>query len=195
MDADVSQLATLTGRVIDFLDIPPCPLIGLGFGGWVAADLATQDSNRLSELVLVSPWGVKPTVGEIADFVLFDLAEWAARGFHDQDYVCGPMRRRTSARTAAELGQRPRDGLGNRLEAGRTQPSASPMLAHSRCPDVGGLGRRRCHRPAGVRPRLGRRLCPTRNTVVIAKQATRSTSRPRSGWRATCRIYQFAPHD
>lgn len=88
----VTQLATLTGRVIEALDITNCTLVGLGFGGWVAADLATQGCERISELVLISPWGVKPSNGEIADYVLFDLAEWAARGFHNHEiYValCG----------------------------------------------------------------------------------------------------------
>ena len=81
---NVTQLASLTGHAIDALDLGPCPIVGLGFGGWVAADLATQaGAGRISELVLVSPWGVKPTSGEIADFVLFDLNEWASLGFHD----------------------------------------------------------------------------------------------------------------
>jgi pimeloyl-ACP methyl ester carboxylesterase len=90
---NVTQLATLTGHAIEALGLPACPLVGLGFGGWVAADLATQGFNHLvSELVLVSPWGVKPSVGEIADFVLFDLGRWASMGFHDAErYIaaCG----------------------------------------------------------------------------------------------------------
>jgi pimeloyl-ACP methyl ester carboxylesterase len=89
---NVTQLATLTLHGIKTLDLPPCPLIGLGFGGWVAADIATQDNSLVSELVLVSPWGVKPTNGEIADFVLYSLEEWASLGFHDpSNYVtyCG----------------------------------------------------------------------------------------------------------
>ena len=81
----VTQLATLGGHAIEHLGLPPCALVGMGFGGWVAADLATQAPGRFEALVLASPWGVKPTSGEIADFVLFDLAEWAARGFHDPD--------------------------------------------------------------------------------------------------------------
>ena len=81
---NVTQLATLTGHAIRALDLGECPLIGLGFGGWVAADLATQGcAGRFSELMLVSPWGVKPSVGQIADFVLFDLGRWASLGFHD----------------------------------------------------------------------------------------------------------------
>ena len=88
----VSQMATLAGRAVERLDIGPAALVGMGFGGWVAADLATRGGTAFSELVLISPWGVKPSVDEIADYVLFDLAEWAARGFHDPEvYVarCG----------------------------------------------------------------------------------------------------------
>ena len=88
----VTQLATLTLHGIKALDLPTCPLIGLGFGGWVAADVATQDNSLVGELVLVSPWGVKPTNGEIGDFVLYSLEEWASLGFHDpSNYItyCG----------------------------------------------------------------------------------------------------------
>jgi pimeloyl-ACP methyl ester carboxylesterase len=80
----VTQMATLTGHAIATLGLGECPLIGLGFGGWVAADLATQGcAGRFSEVLLVSPWGVKPSSGEISDFVLFDLGRWASLGFHD----------------------------------------------------------------------------------------------------------------
>jgi pimeloyl-ACP methyl ester carboxylesterase len=89
---NVTQLGTLTLHGIKALDLPASPLIGLGFGGWVAADIATQDNSLVSELILVSPWGVKPTNGEIADFVLYSLEEWASLGFHDpSNYIayCG----------------------------------------------------------------------------------------------------------
>jgi pimeloyl-ACP methyl ester carboxylesterase len=88
----VTQVATIIGHVLDRFELEPCPILGLGFGGWVAADLVTQAPSRFSELVLISPWGVKPSSGEIADYALFDLAEWAALGFHDHDcYIasCG----------------------------------------------------------------------------------------------------------
>lgn len=88
----VSQLATLAGHVIDRLDVGPVSLVGAGFGGWVAADLATRSGQAVESLILLSPWGVRPSNGEIADYVLFELAEWAARGFHDhENYVahCG----------------------------------------------------------------------------------------------------------
>jgi pimeloyl-ACP methyl ester carboxylesterase len=81
----VTHLATLVGQAMDVLDLDRPSLVGLGFGGWVAADLATQGDSRIGRLVLVSPWGVKPTAGEVTDFVLLSLTEWAALGFHDPE--------------------------------------------------------------------------------------------------------------
>ena len=79
----VSQLGVVTAHALDALDVCPCPLIGLGFGGWVAAEIATLGGRRLDALVLVSPFGIKPSSGEITDFALLSATEWAALGFHD----------------------------------------------------------------------------------------------------------------
>ena len=35
-------------------------LVGLGFGGWVAAEMASQAPNAYRKLVLVGPMGIKP---------------------------------------------------------------------------------------------------------------------------------------
>jgi len=34
-------------------------LVGLGFGGWIAAEMATKDDARLGKLVLIDPVGIK----------------------------------------------------------------------------------------------------------------------------------------
>ena len=88
----VAQLGVVTAHLLDELGTGPCPLVGLGFGGWVAADVATLGGGRLSALVLVSPFGVKPHAGEITDYALLSVTEYAALGFHDPEtYValCG----------------------------------------------------------------------------------------------------------
>lgn len=89
---NVAQLGVVTGHVLDALENGPCPVVGLGFGGWVAAEMATLGARRADAMALVSPFGIKPSSGEIADFSLFSLTEWAALGFQDPaNYIalCG----------------------------------------------------------------------------------------------------------
>ena len=45
-------------------------VVGLGFGGWVAAEMATLAPRALRKLVLVGAMGLKPERGEIADQAL-----------------------------------------------------------------------------------------------------------------------------
>jgi pimeloyl-ACP methyl ester carboxylesterase len=88
----VAQLGVVTARILDALEVCPCPVVGLGFGGWVAADVATLGGKRMDALVLVSPLGIKPSSGEITDYALLSVTEYASLGFHDPaSYValCG----------------------------------------------------------------------------------------------------------
>jgi len=59
-------------------------LVGLGFGGWVAAEMATQAPAAFRRLVLVGPMGIKPERGEIADQALVSYIDYARLGFADQ---------------------------------------------------------------------------------------------------------------
>ena len=43
----------------------PVALVGCGYGGWVAAELATMAPRRLSHLVLVGAAGILPRDGRI----------------------------------------------------------------------------------------------------------------------------------
>jgi pimeloyl-ACP methyl ester carboxylesterase len=58
-------------------------LIGLGFGGWIAAEMATMAPRAFRKLVLVGPMGVKPERGEIADQALISYLEYVRLGFTD----------------------------------------------------------------------------------------------------------------
>jgi pimeloyl-ACP methyl ester carboxylesterase len=42
-------------------------LVGFGIGGWIAAEMATMNSQNLAHLVLVGAAGVKPVEGEMLD--------------------------------------------------------------------------------------------------------------------------------
>jgi pimeloyl-ACP methyl ester carboxylesterase len=59
-------------------------VVGLGFGGWVAAELATMNHSLFKKMVLVSAMGVQPHRGEIMDQFLVYTTDYIAAGFFDQ---------------------------------------------------------------------------------------------------------------
>jgi pimeloyl-ACP methyl ester carboxylesterase len=58
-------------------------LVGLGFGGWIAAEMATFAPSATPRLVLVGAMGLKPPKGEIMDQALVSYIEYVREGFHD----------------------------------------------------------------------------------------------------------------
>jgi pimeloyl-ACP methyl ester carboxylesterase len=82
---DVRDLAALVGLWIDHQDRGPMTLVGLGFGAWVAAELATFSPSRVERLVLVSPMGILPGTGRIADQALLTHAQYVRAAFADPD--------------------------------------------------------------------------------------------------------------
>jgi pimeloyl-ACP methyl ester carboxylesterase len=56
-------------------------LVGLGFGGWVAAEMATMAPRGFRRLVLVGPMGIKPAAGEILDQALVSYIDYVRAGF------------------------------------------------------------------------------------------------------------------
>lgn len=79
----VRDEAVALGFLLDRMETEPVTLVGLGFGGWVAAELATMQPSRIRRLVLVSPMGIKPREGEIYDQFLVSHSEYVLRGFHE----------------------------------------------------------------------------------------------------------------
>ena len=59
-------------------------LVGLGFGGWIAAEMASMAPADLSHLVLVGAMGIKPPQGDILDLAITGYMDYARAGFHDQ---------------------------------------------------------------------------------------------------------------
>ena len=78
------DLALLVGRMLERLELTDVTLVGLGFGGFIAAELATANEERLKSLVLVSPAGIKPREGEIVDQMLIGHDDYVRRGFADE---------------------------------------------------------------------------------------------------------------
>ena len=63
---------------------PDLTIVGLGFGGWIAAEMATMAPRALRRLVLVGAMGIKPERGEIADQALLSYIAYVRQGFADQ---------------------------------------------------------------------------------------------------------------
>lgn len=58
-------------------------LIGVGLGGWIAAEMAVMSTERLAHLVLVDAMGVKPERSEIFDIFITPWQQVIDRSFHD----------------------------------------------------------------------------------------------------------------
>lgn len=81
------DLAILVGFLIDELEVERPVLAGVGFGGWVAAELAAMRPRQLAGLVLAGAAGIKPREGqgEIADQMLRGPLRYGLGGFRDAD--------------------------------------------------------------------------------------------------------------
>ena len=81
----VRDLAVCVGQLLDRLDLGGVTMVGLGFGGWVAAELATMRPSQVQRLALVGSFGLQPTEGEILDQFLLAHEDYVQRGFFDAD--------------------------------------------------------------------------------------------------------------
>jgi pimeloyl-ACP methyl ester carboxylesterase len=77
------DLAILVLRLLDRLDLDGVTLVGLGFGGFVAAEMVTMSETRFARLVLVGATGLHAREGEVLDQMLIGLAEYGLNGFRD----------------------------------------------------------------------------------------------------------------
>jgi pimeloyl-ACP methyl ester carboxylesterase len=83
--ADVRDLAITQQQLIAALGLDAVALVGLGFGGWVAAEMASMSDGRLRRLVLVSPMGIQPNEGQIFDQFLVSTELYARTAFHRRE--------------------------------------------------------------------------------------------------------------
>jgi pimeloyl-ACP methyl ester carboxylesterase len=80
----VRDLAMMHRGLLAELKIQEAVLVGLGFGGWIAAEMATMAPADVAKLVLVGPMGVKPSRGDIFDQAIVSYIDYARAGFHEQ---------------------------------------------------------------------------------------------------------------
>jgi pimeloyl-ACP methyl ester carboxylesterase len=67
----IDDIAYLYLDLLDALDLKDVTVVGLGIGGWIAAEIAVKNTSRLSKLVLVDAFGVKHGDREARD--IFDM--------------------------------------------------------------------------------------------------------------------------
>lgn len=82
----IYDLVHLYLAMIDDLPYDKLVLMGLSFGGWLAAEVAAASSHKLEKLILVDPVGIK--IGDresrdIADVFNLNPAELRRRTWHD----------------------------------------------------------------------------------------------------------------
>jgi pimeloyl-ACP methyl ester carboxylesterase len=80
----VRDVAVIYQRLLSDLGVERASLIGLGFGGWIAAEMATMAPREFHRFVLVGAMGLKPADGEIFDQAIVSYLDYARAGFHDQ---------------------------------------------------------------------------------------------------------------
>ena len=114
-------------------------LVGIGLGGWIAAEMAVMDSSRLRHLVLVNAFGVQPHHDQLFDIFVARWREVIEGGFAD-----GVQ----SAEYQRIYGQNPIQEFGGIRESGRTMtmrmcfkpymydPSLPGMLGKIRVPTL-----------------------------------------------------------
>jgi len=80
----VRDVAVMYQSLLTELSVDRPSLIGLGFGGWIAAEMATMAPRAFHRLVLVGAMGLKPPDGDILDQAIVSYLDYARAGFHDQ---------------------------------------------------------------------------------------------------------------
>lgn len=84
----IYDLIHLQRAVLDAIPGERITLVGLSFGGWLAAEVAAQGHQRLAKLVLVDPVGIKISDRETVDILdVFNRspAEVRRAAWHDPD--------------------------------------------------------------------------------------------------------------
>jgi pimeloyl-ACP methyl ester carboxylesterase len=81
----VRDMAMLYLWLLQKLSIERVTMVGLGFGGWISAEMAMMCHHGVSQMVLVNPMGFQPQQGEILDQFLINTIDYVRSGFENQD--------------------------------------------------------------------------------------------------------------
>ena len=78
------DIAALYQWLLADLGVERASLVGLGFGGWIAAEMCALAPRDFHRLVLVGAMGVKPPDGFIFDQAIVSYIDYAKAGFHEE---------------------------------------------------------------------------------------------------------------
>jgi pimeloyl-ACP methyl ester carboxylesterase len=78
------DIAAIYAWLLSDLGLAGASLVGLGFGGWIAAEMASQAPAAYRKLVLVGAMGIKPPEGDIADQAIVSYIAYPMSGFHSE---------------------------------------------------------------------------------------------------------------
>jgi pimeloyl-ACP methyl ester carboxylesterase len=89
--ASLRDLAHFLARFVREQNLAPIDVIGFSLGGWLAAEMAANDPNLFSKIVLVGPVGIRPPEGDIMDLftvpALVYLRESVRDAAHTAEYA------------------------------------------------------------------------------------------------------------
>jgi len=77
------DMAAMYAWLLSDLGAANASLVGLGFGGWIAAEMASLAPTSYHRLVLVGAAGIKPPEGDITDQAIMSYIDYPRTGFHD----------------------------------------------------------------------------------------------------------------
>jgi pimeloyl-ACP methyl ester carboxylesterase len=84
----VRDMAIFYNWFIEHLGLESLVTVGLGFGGWIAAEMGMMCHHDSSRLVLAGAMGIQPSKGEILDQFLISTIDYVKAGFVDEkNYV------------------------------------------------------------------------------------------------------------
>ena len=82
---NVRDISTWTLWAMDDLGLSNVNVVGFSLGGWIAAEMATQDPGAFGKMALVAPAGILPPTGEILDMFLIVSKEFITAGVLDPE--------------------------------------------------------------------------------------------------------------
>ncbi len=84
----MEDLAFLGLDLLESLDAGPVDVVGHGFGGWVAAEMAVRSHQQIRRLALIDSVGIKisdPTVRDVQDVYVYTAEELAGLAWHNPE--------------------------------------------------------------------------------------------------------------
>ena len=80
---NVRDVAAVHQWLLAATGVTDVSVVGLGFGGWIAAEMASLAPRQFRRLVLVGAMGIKPERADIADQALVSYIDYVKLGFAD----------------------------------------------------------------------------------------------------------------